>query len=405
MTQNTMHDGLREPLNSGKVQLKSHPRRRDRRPSVTATDINRLSFSVTHKHLDAVGSSKLAYNSRSWGHTVRMWGSLAKGAFTSANTIVVPWLLLQLLALVLVLLPRIPGSRRWLDSIPADVSDNFHVPYEVLVAFGALMSLLLAFRLNVSYERWWEGRRLWGHIIQASRSLITHLTASSREVDDSILLLRQVAGWCIAFAHCLKHHLLKSELPNLQCARERAHHDIEGLAPLLQASHLRALEMSKHPPLFALSRLRETVEQCVRMNGRGDGGAGGVQHSTAVAVSLAAFQQTEHMLDALTGCERILRTPCPPGYVGVLRAVVILWLLLVPISLASELNWSIALLPISSVISFLVLAIEEIAVEIENRKLPFCAQHKYHFVFGSKRSAPHTYVPSHTRTFTCSRRN
>ena len=367
MTQNAMRESLREPLNSGNFQPKPRlDRRRNRRPSVTSSDISRLSFSVTHKHLDAIGSSKLAYNARSWGHTVRVWGSLAKGAFTSANTIVVPWLLLQMLALTLVLLPRVPGSREWMDSIPESVSDNFRVPYEVLVAFGALMSLLLAFRLNVSYERWWEGRKLWGHIIQASRSLITLLTAGSRDVDDNIVLLRQVAGWCVAFALSLKHHLLKSELPNLQCARERAHHDIEGLAPLLQAAHLRALEMSKHPPLFALSRLREAVEQYVRN--------GAVQQTTAVAVSLSAFQQTEHMLDALTGCERIIRTPCPPGYVGVLRAVIILWLMLVPISLASELNCSIIIVPISSVISFLVLAIEEIAVEIENRAC-ICVQH------------------------------
>ena len=61
MTQNAMRESLREPLNSGNFQPKPRlDRRRNRRPSVTSSDISRLSFSVTHKHLDAIGSSKLA---------------------------------------------------------------------------------------------------------------------------------------------------------------------------------------------------------------------------------------------------------------------------------------------------------------------------------------------------------
>ena len=39
------------------------------------------------------------------------------------------------------------------------------VAEEVPVALGAVMGLLLAFRLNASYGRWWEGRLLWGNII------------------------------------------------------------------------------------------------------------------------------------------------------------------------------------------------------------------------------------------------
>jgi len=337
--------------------------------------IGHLSFSLGYKSADAVSKSNLTYNSRSWAHTLRMWGTIIKGSLTSKNTIVWPWLCINLIAVIITVAPLVSPIREWIARIPKSTVEDLEVPTEVLVALGGLMSLLLAFRLNVSYERWWEARCLWGTIISSSRSLLTHMIAVGAprlDAEDVTAAegveaaedakhrgrLRQVAGWCIAFAISLKHHLLRSELPNLQCAQERAHHDLDGLDHLLQPQQLRALEMSKHRPLYALGRLRESTEACVRAQGRGSGGS--------VPLALVTFQMTEIFHVALTGCERILRTPCPPGYVGVLRAVVILWLVLLPICLASQLGSSVAIVPVTMFLSFLVLAIEEIAVEIEN---------------------------------------
>ena len=48
----------------------------------------------------------------------------------------------------------------------------------VTVALGGLMSLLLAFRLNTSFGRWWEARNLWGTVILGSRSLVLQLLCS-----------------------------------------------------------------------------------------------------------------------------------------------------------------------------------------------------------------------------------
>ena len=132
------------------------------------------------------------------------------------------------------------------------------------------------------------------------------------------------------------------------------------------------MSRAAHPPLHALHCLRATLSRLVRIARRkqqSDDGGGG-----AIALEMALLEPTQSMHMMLAGCERLVSTPCPAGYVGVLRAVIILWLMLVPISLASELNCSIIIVPISSVISFLVLAIEEIAVEIENRAC-ICVQH------------------------------
>ena len=138
--------------------------------------------------------------------------------------------------------------------------------------------------------------------------------------------------------------------------------DLEGLLQLLSRRQLKALTASKHPPLYAFGRLRDCVEAYIYEHSHEP-----QAHTSATSWTL--FQTTERMLEACTGSERILRTPCPPGYVGVLRAVIVMWLALLPVSIASAAGISassIMIVPLTSIISFLVLAVEEIAVEMEN---------------------------------------
>ena len=341
-----------------------------RRRSQMTGMLRHHSFTAAHKTNDAANRAQLTYNSRSWAHTLSMWAIIVKGAFTSKNTILWPWLVINFFSVLLVVAGNVGVTDRVLRRIPSNLVEAFHVPMDVLVALGALMSLLLAFRLNVSYDRWWEARKHWGTIISGTRSLLTQLVAagSHPSADQSLHQqhLRQAAGLCIAFAFSLKHHLLKSELPKLQSAQELAHNDLEGLVFLLPPKCLRALEESKHPPLHAIGRLREVTEACARSLGQSVGGGDFGAALVSVPLSLTTFHLTEQLVNAASGCERILRTPCPPGYVGVLRAVMFLWLVMLPICLASELGLSIAIAPVTAFLSFLVLAIEEIAVEIEN---------------------------------------
>ena len=56
--------------------------------------------------------------------------------------------------------------------------------------------------------------------------------------------------------------------------------------------------------------------------------------------------------------------PCPPGYVGLLRVICICWMFMLPFTLVDALGW--VMIPVVSVTSFLVLCIEQLAVQIEN---------------------------------------
>ena len=479
-------------------------RRRDRRCSTNSTNIQFLSRQMSARSVESHKDTRLAYNTRSWAATCGMWGHLVRGRF-----FILPWALLTLFSLVCAL--PLPWHR-WLPAWLLSDFDNFTIPTEVPVALGATMSLLLAFRLNTSYARWWEARELWGDVISGSRSLLTILIAAAQASDAAARvtdpssssgegggtseresagpsgstsvsgwhatlaaleaerarqrLLRQVAGWNVGVAVALLHHLrgdppetystfpgeerngaatsLRAEdddgtdsaaepaasglapgrgrlvasfsgggsegspsaTPRSSPALPRAfarlrsssdvgmsgggggggsgsgggggspsarpspkHHDggaHDGLYTLLSRAQLGALARSNHPPLYAVGRLREAIEGMLFhhfdvAHSRGYMSRLQAQHAT---LHSSLFNVSEAMLRAVTGCERIMKTPCPPGYVGVLRAVMLFWLLMLPLSLKSELSWGSV--PITSIISFLVLAVEEIAVEIEN---------------------------------------
>ena len=110
-------------------------------------EIRYLSSTVGEKANMATTRARLSYNSRSWLDTCRMIGGLCRGGF-----FVVPWVALTLLSVAIVVIARCGLT------LSNETHEDLQVPTEVLTTFGATMSLLLAFRLNVSYQRWWEAR-------------------------------------------------------------------------------------------------------------------------------------------------------------------------------------------------------------------------------------------------------
>ena len=152
-----MADDLVAPLNASAPRVPARTRGgppspqerlRNRRGSAMGNEIRHLSATVGAKANMATTRGRLSYNSRSWLDTCRMIGGLCRGGF-----FVVPWVALTLLSVAIVVLARVD----WM-TLSKEAHEDLQVPTEVLTTFGATMSLLLAFRLNVSYQRWWEAR-------------------------------------------------------------------------------------------------------------------------------------------------------------------------------------------------------------------------------------------------------
>jgi len=125
--------------------------------------------------------------------------------------------------------------------ILAAISETYNIDYEIpfsIPAFlGTAISLLLSFKLSQSYERWWEARKIWGAIVNDSRSLVLQLKQFCVHEDHFLIKVlgnRQIA-WCFALTDFL-----------------RKTNDQNQLEKYVSAAELKKLETSQHVPLKLL---------------------------------------------------------------------------------------------------------------------------------------------------------
>lgn len=199
---------------------------------------------------------------------------------------------------------------------------------------GFVISLLLVFRTNTAYERWWEGRRLWGSLLNNARNLSMKLNAF---LPETALNERRTLYLLIAnFAASLRDHL-RNEASAARLEK------IDGEPDLSDEAHL---------PNAVATRLFVHIERCHKT-----GLLGGEQ-------LLLLNQEVSAFTDICGSCERIKKTPIPYSYSIFLKKFIFIYILTLPFGLVSDLSyWSVAVV----VFMFYVLAsLELIAEEIED---------------------------------------
>lgn len=204
-----------------------------------------------------------------------------------------------------------------------------------------VLGLLLVFRTNTAYERFWEGRKLWGTLTNTTRNLARQIWVNvaeknSQDRAQKISILRLL----VAFAVATKLHLRKQSFEDLM------------LLDLLPKDYYFKLQDTNTPPLeiaFWISSYLQK-QRC---------------RNRLTAYQLDTMQKMiSTMVDVLGGCERILRTPIPLAYVIHLKQLLLLYCLTLPFQLVADLQWATGL--IVALITFTLLGIEEIGIEIEN---------------------------------------
>ena len=206
---------------------------------------------------------------------------------------------------------------------------------------GVVLGLLLVFRTNTAYERFWEARKLWGGQITTSRSIAQSVWNVIPTVDESHAREKQkITQLLIAFAVATKLHLrsepMSQELPNLLSLEQ---------SELLRQHH-------SHPPLTILGWIRSWIKQ---------------QFQRGLIDELQSVYLLE-MVDTLNtnlgGYERILNTPMPLAYSLHLRHLIYLYCLIFPFQVVDSLHW--LTIPATCLVAFALFGIEEIGVEIQN---------------------------------------
>jgi putative membrane protein len=208
------------------------------------------------------------------------------------------------------------------------------------VILNIVLGLLLVFRTNTAYERFWEGRRLWGTLINTVRNLARQIWAIVLEKDPQDHAAKENALYLlIAFAIATKLHLRQDPVN-------------EELAAILPPSRYAKLTQMNNPPLEIAFWIEDYLQQ--------------QYHRQCIHVyQLTQMQQLLNgMVDCLGSCERILKTPIPLAYAIHLKQLLLIYCLILPFQFVNDLNeWSVLLV---SIISFALLGIEEIGIEIEN---------------------------------------
>lgn len=203
--------------------------------------------------------------------------------------------------------------------------------------FGIALALFLGFRNNASYDRFWEGRKLWGALLNDTRSLtrqvltLTGYDSKSQEVNGFIQML-------IAFTYCLKHQLRKTD----------ASQDVHNRLP---ADLAKRLDNAHYKPIMLMLEMGDWIRQAR-------------EKELIDPICQAAMDSNLNKLaDIVGGCERIASTPIPYTYQVLLHRTVYLYCFLLPFGLVDSLGWVTPLITVF--IGYTFVAFEAIADELE----------------------------------------
>ena len=201
---------------------------------------------------------------------------------------------------------------------------------------GTVLGLFLVFRTNTAYDRWWEGRRLWGSMVNNTRNLAfkikTFLPTEAKE--ERLWFAQMIPNLPIA----LKEHL-----------RDRPSADA---LDITDETMLAAISKAKHIPNVLSVMMYDKVNQYYK-----SGYFSGEQ-------LLAVDRELKEFSDIVGACERIKNTPIPFSYAMYIKKFIFVYLLTLPIGLVGE--EGLITVPIVLLITYVLLGVELIAEEIED---------------------------------------
>lgn len=201
---------------------------------------------------------------------------------------------------------------------------------------GIVLGLFLVFRVNSAYDRWWEGRVMWGKLVNDSRNFAHKLRSilSRDSEDERLFFLRNIS----LYAECLKEHL-------------RREPDFESI----QIEKNKEKEMflkSQNKPNYVIGLIYTRVN-LLRERSLIDG-----------FQFLDLQNNLNGMVDVLGACERIRDSPIPYSYSMFIKKFIFLFLSTLPFGILGEYGyWTI---PIVILLLYILMGTELIAEEIED---------------------------------------
>lgn len=229
------------------------------------------------------------------------------------------------------------------DQEHPELREYLSIPPFALAVVGGAIGIFVSFRTNSSYDRWWEGRKLWGRLINSSRMWSSQVLAYLPKNEDGSPseLQHRLVRRHVAYVHCLRA-LLRAQDPF-------ADEDVN--------AYLSAKEKEVLPGQTNVTHalLQEQLEDL----------AAEARAETITQQQLQQFDETiAKLLDIQGGCERIKKTPFPRGYGFVANRLIVAFGLLFPLGLVGSLGW--IAVPISALACMGFVLISEVGRTLED---------------------------------------
>jgi len=200
---------------------------------------------------------------------------------------------------------------------------------------GFVLSLLLVFRTNTAYDRWWEGRKQWGALVNNCRNLAIKIKSFLPEDESTLKFFRRTIPM---YASVLAHHL---QTEKTRLALDEKEHP-----------ELSELDNSKHMPnqvaLLMMQRINRlykdqkiTGDQLIVLN-----------------------NELKSFTDICGACERIRNTPIPYSYSVFLKKFIFFYIMTLPFGFVFSLAYYV--IPVVAFIFYVLASLELIAEEIED---------------------------------------
>ncbi len=240
------------------------------------------------------------------------------------------------LALVLAYTILFEIFHHYFINLPVDI------PIAIPTMIGTIISLLLAFKSNQAYDRWWEARIIWGAVVNDSRTLIRQVMTFYKDPDFSVeandfkenFAKRQIA-WCFSLGQSLRNKDAIKPLKEFMTEEEikyvKNHQNVPNAILMLHARDLRNARNDKRINMYQQVEIDNTLSR---------------------------------LCDHMGKCERIKNTIFPTTYSLYIRLTLCLFILLLPFGLTSVLSWFA--IPLITAISAAFVLIEKMAIHLQD---------------------------------------
>lgn len=234
---------------------------------------------------------------------------------------------------MMIIIGAYSGAIGYLELVYWDLPEDSHVKNISVMhsMLGFVISLLLAYRTNTAYDRWWEGRRMWGGLVNNSRNLAIKLSVILKDESDRAYFRKMIPS----YASILQKHLNDSDtakqlFDDVDLEIDHHKHRPNQVAKIL---------FQKVGDLYASKKI--TGDQLIVLN-----------------------SELQSFTDICGACERIKNTPIPYSYSAFIKKFIFIYVLTLPFAYVFILGYFV--IPVVVFIFYVLASLELIAEEIED---------------------------------------